>query len=135
MLGQSITRNSLLLGLFAVCTTALIASTFLLTKDEIVKQKRLAEEKALLEIIPRSRHDNSMLDDTLPVGADNPGRGLKEDKQIYIARQNGAAVGVIIPAVAPDGYTGDIELRSEYPNPWDQTSWSPTPTQTERPGY
>ena len=68
MLGQSITRNSLLLALFAVCTTALIAGTYLLTKDDIAEQKRLAEEKALLEIVPRTRHDNSMLDDTLPVG-------------------------------------------------------------------
>ena len=68
MLGQSITRNSLLLALFAVCTTALIAGTFLSTKDKIALQKRMAGEKALLEIVPRSRHDNSMLDDTLIPG-------------------------------------------------------------------
>tara|TARA_R110002124_G_scaffold276005_1_gene446646 strand:+ start:3397 stop:4044 length:648 start_codon:yes stop_codon:yes gene_type:complete len=110
MLGQSITRNSLLLALFAVCTTALIASTYLLTKSDIAHQKRLAEEKALLEIIPRSRHDNSMLDDTILVGPETPGLELSEQKQIYIARQHGEVVAAIIPVLAPDGYTGEIEL-------------------------
>lgn len=110
MLGQSITRNSLLLALFAVCTTALIASTYLLTKDDIAKQKRLAEEKALLEIIPRSRHDNSMLDDTIIVGPGDAGLGLREEKRIYIARQDGKVVAAIVPVVAPDGYTGEIGM-------------------------
>jgi electron transport complex protein RnfG len=110
VLGQSITRNSLLLALFAVCTTALISGTFLLTKDDIALQKRLAEEKALLEIVPRDRHDNSMLDETLPVGPQDAGLDLRQDKQIYIARKSGQVVAVIIPAVARDGYTGDIDL-------------------------
>ena len=46
MLGQSISRNSVLLAIFALCTTLLIAGTYLLTKDDIAEQKRLAEEKA-----------------------------------------------------------------------------------------
>jgi electron transport complex protein RnfG len=110
MIGQSITRNSLLLALFAVCTTALIAGTYLLTKDDIAQQKRLAEEKALLQIVPRARHDNSMLDDTIPVGPEDTGLGLKEERRVYIARQNGKVVAAIVPVVAPDGYTGEIEL-------------------------
>lgn len=110
MLGQSITRNSFLLAVFAVCTTVLITGTFLSTKDRIAQEKRLAEEKALLEIVPRNKHDNSMLEDTLAVGPGTAGLNLREDKSIYIARSNGRAITVIIPAVAPDGYTGDIEL-------------------------
>jgi len=110
MLGKSISRNSLLLALFAVCTTLLIAGTFLGTKDKIAEQKRKAEEKALLEIVPRERHDNSMLDDTLSVGPDAPGLGLAQEKRVYIARLNGEAVAAILPVVAPDGYTGDIEM-------------------------
>ena len=86
MLGQSITRNSVLLAIFAVCTTLLISSTFLLTKEDIALEKRKAEEKALLQIVPRVRHDNSMLDDTLVVGPEAAGLGLREEKRIYIAR-------------------------------------------------
>jgi electron transport complex protein RnfG len=110
MLGQSITRNSVLLALFALGTTALIASTYLLTKDNIALQMRQAEEKALLQLVPRSRHDNEMLDDTIAVGPQDAGLGLREEKHIYVARQGGTVVAVIIPVVAPDGYTGDIDL-------------------------
>jgi len=110
MIGRSITRNSLLLALFAVCTTALIAGTHLATKKDIALQIRKAEEKALLQIVPRDRHDNLMLDDTIAVGPEDAGLGLNEEKRIYIARNEGEVVAAIIPAVAPDGYTGDIGL-------------------------
>jgi electron transport complex protein RnfG len=109
-LGQSITRNSVLLGLFAVCTTLLIAGTYLSTREQIAVEKRRAEEKALLEIVPRSRHDNSMLDETIPVGPEAEGLGLTEEKRIYVARRAGEVVAVVIPAVAPDGYTDAIDL-------------------------
>jgi electron transport complex protein RnfG len=110
MLGQSITRNGVLLGLFAVITTLLIAGTYLQTRDRIAEEQRRAEEKALLEIVPRARHDNSMLDDTQPVPADATGLGLKEDKRAYIARRGAQAVAVILPVTAPDGYSGAIDL-------------------------
>jgi len=110
MLGKSISRNSVLLALFAVATTLLIAGTYLSTADKIAQQKRLAEEKALLEIVPRERHDNTMLDDTLAIGPATTELGLHEDKSIYLAKMRGDVVTAIIPAVAPDGYTGDIEM-------------------------
>ena len=61
ILGQSISKNSLLLGLFAVLTTGVIAGTYLSTRGLIQENIRHAEERALLQIIPKSRHDNSML--------------------------------------------------------------------------
>ena len=108
MLGRSMSRNSLLLALFAVVTTLLIAGTYLQTRDRIALAQRQAEERALLEIIPTSRHDNSMLDDTLPISAGT--LDLRQDKQIYLAKQGGETVAVIIPATASDGYSGDIDL-------------------------
>ena len=110
LLRQSITRNSWLLAMFAVCTTLLIAGTYLSTRERISEQKRIAEEKALLEIVPRERHDNSMLDDVITVGPEAAGLDLTESKRIYLARKGGEVVAAIIPARAPDGYTGDIDL-------------------------
>jgi electron transport complex protein RnfG len=110
MMGSSIGRNSILLGLFAVLTTLIIAGTYLSTRERIVEQQRMAAEKALLEIVPADRHNNSMLDDSLPVNASAQGLGLKGEKQIYIARQDDVVVAVIMPAIAPDGYSGEIEL-------------------------
>ena len=109
MLGQSISRNSLLLGLFAVATTVLIAGTWLGTKERIAAEQRKAEERALLEIVPADRHDNSMLDDTL-AATTAAGLGLREDKKIYLARLEGKVVAAILPVTAADGYSGDIDL-------------------------
>ncbi len=110
MLGVSITRNSVLLAIFAAITTVLIVGTYLLTKERIALEKRRAEEKALLEIVPREVHDNSMLDDTLAVGPEAAGLALEEERQIHFARRGGHITTAIIPVVAPDGYTGPIEL-------------------------
>jgi electron transport complex protein RnfG len=110
MLRQSITRNSVLLAMFAICTTLLITGTYLLTKDRISVEERKAEEKALLQIVPRERHDNSMLDETIAVGPQTEGLGLRQEKTIYIARQAGEIIAAIIPTTAPDGYNGDIDL-------------------------
>jgi electron transport complex protein RnfG len=109
-LGQSISRNSLLLGVFALATTVVIASLYLGTRDRIADQRRLAEQRALLEIVPAERHDNVMLDDTLAVDASSEGLALRSAKQIYRARQGDKVVAAILPVLAPDGYSGDIEF-------------------------
>jgi electron transport complex protein RnfG len=109
-LREAITRNSLLLAAFAALTAMLVAGTFVGTKDRISAAQRAAEEKALLQIIPRERHDNAMLDDRLEAPVGDPLLKLEEQKSIYIARSNGIATAVLIPARAPDGYSGAIDL-------------------------
>ena len=46
MLGQSITRNSLLLAAFAIAAALTLAGSYLGTKDRIAAEIRKAEEKA-----------------------------------------------------------------------------------------
>ncbi len=111
MLGSSIGKNALLLGAFALVTTALLAITAQLTKERIAKSEREAQQKALFEIVPRSRHDNDLLTETIPVPQDAwAGLGLKSGGDIYVARHTNETIAVIIPAVAPDGYSGDIRM-------------------------
>ena len=107
---QVLTVLSMLLALFAVTTALLLTGTFLLTKERIAGEVRKAEEKALLEIVPRERHDNSMLDETITVDAAAVGLSLREDRRIYIARQGSDIVAAIVPVTAPDGYSGEIDL-------------------------
>jgi electron transport complex protein RnfG len=109
MLSQSISRNAVLLGIFAVVCTGIIAGTFLGSQEAIQENIRLAEERALLEIIPKSQHNNSMLEDAHIVD-DSDMLGLRSGKKYYIARQDNKAVAIIFPATARDGYTGDIDL-------------------------
>ncbi|HTF83487.1 MAG TPA: electron transport complex subunit RsxG [Cellvibrio sp.] len=111
MLGASISKNSLLLAVFALIAAGGLALTNESTKERIQKAERAAQQKALFEIVPRSRHDNDLLLDTVPV-PENAWHllGLKKGGDIHIARQNGQVVAMIIPAVAPDGYSGDIRM-------------------------
>lgn len=109
MIGQAISRNSLLLGLFAVVTTGVIAATHLGTKDRIAEQIRAARERALLEIVSADHHNNAMLDTTLPI-ADIDLLNLTTEQKIFVAQQDGIPVAFVFPSIAPDGYSGAIEL-------------------------
>ena len=110
LMGRSISRNSLLLGLFAVVTALVIATIYLQTRDRIAQQQRMAEKKALLQILPQESHDNSLLDDTLPAPTGGELLRLNEPRSIYRARKAGEISALIIPARAPDGYSGSIDL-------------------------
>ncbi len=103
-------RNSVLLGLFATLATGLIAGVYLGTRERIAAERRKAEGRALHQIVPVERHDNQMLDDFIALGEDAPGLGLRGERRLYVARRGGEAVAVVIPATAPDGYAGDIDL-------------------------
>ena len=109
MLGKAVSKNSLILGAFAVITTAIIAATYLATKDQIAEQERIARAKALLEIVPLERHDNQMLDDTVEV-ADLDLLGFAAPATAFVARKNNEIVAFILPVTAPDGYSGDIKM-------------------------
>ncbi|SFR41025.1 electron transport complex protein RnfG [Marinobacter daqiaonensis] len=108
-LAQSIRRSAIGLGLFAVITGGTIALTQQLTEDRIREQVARAEAAALYEIIPESHHDNDLLNDTVTLP---PGENLAIDGPLtaWVARKSGDPVGLIFPAVAPDGYSGDIHL-------------------------
>lgn len=107
----SILRTALPLTLLASCAALVVALTYHLTREPIARQARLAQEQELLEIVPRNRHDNAMLDDTIAVGPQDKGLGLTAQRRIHIARLHGDVVAVILPVIAPDGFAGDIELR------------------------
>lgn len=107
----SIGKNSILLFLFALITAGILASTYEGTKETIALEERRAAEKALLEIVPQARFDNDLLLDTITLNeAAIPYLGKVANEQIYVARKNNAVVAVIVPAIAPDGYSGDIKL-------------------------
>jgi electron transport complex protein RnfG len=109
-LGQSIRFNSWALGIFALVTAALLALTHLSTKDRIEDAKREVAKRALLEIVPLDRHNNDLLVDTVDIPpAYWPTLGI-EGGSVNIARNGDELVAVIVPAVAPDGYNGDIQM-------------------------
>ena len=61
------------------------------------------------EVLHGRAFDNDLLADTVPV-RDAELLGTPATLQAYRARQNGAAVAVVLEAVAPNGYVGAIKL-------------------------
>lgn len=110
MLKVSISKNSLLLTAFAIIAATLLALTYENTKDQIAESEREAAQKALLEIIPVERIDNDLLLDTLAIPESAYESLGKPDGNIHLARKNGDVIGVIVPAIAPDGYSGAIKM-------------------------
>ena len=103
-------RNSAFgLSIFAVITSGAIALTQVSTKDQIMENEREARAKALYEIVPRDSIDNNLLEDTYSVNA--PKLTASEvPVDAFIARRDGQVVTVILPVVAPNGYTGKINM-------------------------
>ncbi len=108
-LAQSIRRSAIGLGIFAIITGGSIAVTQALTEERIREEAARAEAQALFEIIPESRHDNDLLNDTVQLPA---GERLASPGPVtaWVARENGEPIGFIMPVVAPDGYSGEIRL-------------------------
>jgi electron transport complex protein RnfG len=108
-LADAVGRNSIVLGLVALVVTLALAGTQLLTREEIAAQRRAAEARAYNEILPPARYDNTLLDDFRLV-EDRELLGLRQPRRILVARLDGEAQAVIVPAIAPDGYGGAIEM-------------------------
>ncbi|MGL6160860.1 electron transport complex subunit RsxG [Microbulbifer sp.] len=112
MLKRSVIGNGLILTLFALITAGTLAVTQIVTREPIERAVRQAAAKALLEIIPLERHSNDLLLDTYTI----PKRywemlNLPNGGTINLAREeDGGVFAVIIPSVAPDGYSGPIAL-------------------------
>lgn len=111
MLTQSISKNSLVLGVFAIITAGLLALTYKATAPKIAIEEKKAAQKALLEIVPRSRHDNDMLADTFPISESlSQTLNIPADEPIHLAKKNSKLVAIILPSLTPEGYSGDIKF-------------------------
>lgn len=106
---RSILRNSVILGLFAVATVGMIAVTQQGTAERISEAQRRVQLSALNEIVPHDQHDNDLLTDSFTV-QDRQYLSLSAPAEAYRARQGARVSAVILPVVAPDGYSGRIDL-------------------------
>jgi len=109
ILGQSISKNSIIMGLFAIATTGLIVLTQVGTADHIEAAKRQALEKALQEIIPARLYNNDLLQGAVEIPK-SEFLGSKETRAAYIAKKDGVPAAVILQTTAPEGYGGSINL-------------------------
>jgi len=108
MLLQHMIRTAALLGLFAIVGTGLVALTFEKTKAPIADSQRNALLNSLHQLIPETLHDNDIYNDFIIVN--DPLLGAKQSHRVFRARKDSQPVAIVLEAVAPDGYKGNIFL-------------------------
>lgn len=101
--------STVILGLFAMIGTALVAFTFDVTRERIAATERADLLRNLHRIVPAERHDNDLFADTVQVVAPEF-LGTSAPVTVYRARMDDKPVAVVLSPVAPDGYSGDIHL-------------------------
>jgi len=94
---------------FALLASVLLGVTNCSTEDTI--QRRLNEDliKSLEEVVPAALHDNDMLQDTLTVPTADFNIGANETT-VYLAKKSGKVTAVCFKFIAPDGYSGAINM-------------------------
>ena len=102
-------RTGTIMVAFTVVFTALMAFTYGATKVQIDAAAADEKMKLISEVLPASSFDNVLLDDFVALGP-TPALGLDEGGRIYRARKAGAPAGLLLETVAPDGYSGRIDL-------------------------
>ena len=103
------TRTAVILFLFTIGFTAVLAGVYLLTKPAIDASAVLKKMSSIGEVLPPGSYDNDLLKDTLALPP-TPALGLDDSSTVYRARQGGRPAALVIEAVASDGYSGKIRL-------------------------
>lgn len=110
---KALARNmgiaALILAGFATIGVGLVAVTYSSTKDIIAEERRAALEASLNQLVPADRYDNRVVDDHIEVVAPE-WLGTDQPVTVYRARKNGQPVALFATPVAPDGYSGPIQL-------------------------
>lgn len=108
-LARSMGIAALILSGFAVVGTGLVAVTYTSTRDIIAEAQRKALEASLNQLVPADRYDNRVTEDRIEVVAP-AWLGTDQPVTVYRARKNGQPVALFATSVAPDGYSGPIQL-------------------------
>lgn len=102
-------KTAFVMVMFAIIGTAMLAYVYDVTKTPIAESEAQARMALFRQIVPESLHDNSLLEDQIEIAAD-PLLGHRAKSHAYRARLAGQPTAVILEAIAPDGYSGDIKL-------------------------
>jgi electron transport complex protein RnfG len=106
---KQVLTTALLLMIFAIIGSAIVGLTYENTYERI----KLNEERVLLRklntILSPSEYDNDLLVDQIALEKDSL-LGTSEASKAYLAYKNNEPVAIVLSPVAPDGYSGPINL-------------------------
>lgn len=102
-------RTAVILFIFVVLFTGLLAGAYQWTKPAIEASAAAEKMKFINEVLPAGSYDNELLGDTRELPP-TPELGLATASKVYRARLAGQPAALVLEAVAPDGYSGEIRL-------------------------
>ena len=106
---RQIIYTAIVLLLFTIIGTSLVALTYDNTRERIAANERATLLRKLNQLVPAGSYDNALVDDRITV-IDPAAAGKDKTVTVYRARRGGDAVALVMSAVAPDGYSGKIRL-------------------------
>ena len=113
MFNNAIFKNALKTAItmlaFASIGTSLLAYVFDITRAPIEASEKEARLALFKEILPVNVYDNDLLKTTVEIDP-NDLLGNRVSTIANIAKFNNKTTGVILEAIAHDGYSGDIKL-------------------------
>jgi electron transport complex protein RnfG len=102
-------RTGVILLLFAFVGTAILAFTHQSTEPTITRSQQTEKLALLSQVLPATLYDNDLLGSRKNVPPDDL-LGTRQDSSLWLAQRNGRFSGVVLEAIAPDGYSGNIAL-------------------------
>ncbi|MDI1309760.1 MAG: electron transport complex subunit RsxG [Methylotenera sp.] len=102
-------KTAITLVAFAFVGTAMLAFVFDITRAPIEASEKEARLALFKQILPEGTYDNDLLKDSVEI-APNTLLGNHQPTVANIAKLNNQTAGVILEAIAHDGYAGDIKL-------------------------
>ena len=113
MFNNAIFKNALKTAItmlaFASIGTSLLAYVFDITRAPIEASEKEARLALFKEILPLNVYDNDLLKTTVEIDP-NDLLGNRVSTIANIAKFNNKTAGVVLEAIAHDGYSGDIKL-------------------------
>ena len=106
---QNALRTAAIMLAFAFIGTLLLASVFDVTRAPIEASEKAARLSLFKEILPAENYDNDLLASQVTI-APNALLGNRLPSIANVAKQQQQTAGVILEAIAHDGYSGDIKL-------------------------
>lgn len=102
-------RTALVMLVFTVLGTGMLALTYSATRDEVKKNEIAAELAQIAEVLPAGSFDNDLAASRVVLPA-TPELGTDETTVARAAFKGGQRAGAVFNVIAPDGYSGRIKL-------------------------
>ncbi|MDP3123409.1 MAG: electron transport complex subunit RsxG [Thiobacillus sp.] len=102
-------RTGVILFVFALVATALLVFTFSRTESTIERSQQAEKLTLLGQVLPPALYDNDLLASQQGV-APHELLGTRQPSAMWIARRGETITAVVLEAIAPDGYSGNIHL-------------------------